>query len=114
MEQFLADPVKHFQALRPMPTLEDALALAAHAHRGQRYPSPTPEPFILHPLRLMLQFDTLPERIVAVLHDLEVAVEALEAVGFHRIATCRSQARYGGKYTRWLPFAENDGFGRER
>ena len=51
------------------PTLEDAIALAAHWHRGQRYPSLTGEPFILHPLRVMLQVDSEGARIVAVLHD---------------------------------------------
>lgn len=51
------------------PTLEDAIALAAHWHRGQRYPSLTGEPFILHPLRVMLQVDSDDARIVAVLHD---------------------------------------------
>jgi (p)ppGpp synthase/HD superfamily hydrolase len=51
------------------PTLEDAIALAARWHRGQRYPSLTEEPFILHPLRVMLQVDTDDARIVAVLHD---------------------------------------------
>jgi (p)ppGpp synthase/HD superfamily hydrolase len=53
----------------PSPTLEDAIALAAHWHRGQRYPSVTGEPFILHPLRVMLQLDSDDARIVAVLHD---------------------------------------------
>ena len=53
----------------PAPTLEDALALAAAAHRGQVYPSPTGEPYILHPLRVMLRMATATERIVALLHD---------------------------------------------
>jgi (p)ppGpp synthase/HD superfamily hydrolase len=53
----------------PSPTLEDAIALAAHWHRGQRYPSVTGEPFILHPLRVMLRLDSDDARIVAVLHD---------------------------------------------
>ncbi|HEV8194104.1 MAG TPA: hypothetical protein VGP82_21870 [Ktedonobacterales bacterium] len=51
------------------PTLEDAIALAAHWHRGQRYPSVTGEPFILHPLRVMVQVNSDGARIVAVLHD---------------------------------------------
>jgi (p)ppGpp synthase/HD superfamily hydrolase len=51
------------------PTLEDAIALAAHWHLGQRYPSLTGEPFILHPLRVMLQVDADEPRIIAVLHD---------------------------------------------
>jgi (p)ppGpp synthase/HD superfamily hydrolase len=51
------------------PTLEDAIALAAQAHRGQIYPSLAGEPYILHPLRVMLRLDTTTERIVAALHD---------------------------------------------
>jgi (p)ppGpp synthase/HD superfamily hydrolase len=52
------------------PTLEDAIELAAHWHRGQRYPSMTGELFILQPLRVMLQLDSDVARIVAVLHDM--------------------------------------------
>jgi (p)ppGpp synthase/HD superfamily hydrolase len=51
------------------PTLEDAIVLAAHWHRGQTYPSVQGEPFILHPLRVLLQVESDVERIVAVLHD---------------------------------------------
>jgi (p)ppGpp synthase/HD superfamily hydrolase len=50
-----------------MPDLEDAIALAALAHRGQR--DKNGAPYILHPLRLMLRMETDPRRIVAVLHD---------------------------------------------
>lgn len=54
------------------PTLEEAIALAATAHRGQGYPTAAlrREPFILHPLRVLLRLDTDVGRIVAVLHDL--------------------------------------------
>jgi len=51
------------------PTLEDAIVLAAHWHRGQTYPSVRGEPFILHPLRVMVQLESDVERIVAVLDD---------------------------------------------
>ncbi len=57
-------------ALPVAPTLDDAIALAAQAHRGQVYPAPGGEPFILHPLRVMLHVQTPTARIVAVLHDL--------------------------------------------
>lgn len=50
-------------------TIEDALAVALEAHRGQLYPAPVPEPFILHPLRVMLGVRSESARIVAVLHD---------------------------------------------
>src|SRR5436190_14376663 len=50
-------------------TLEDALLVAVEAHRGQMYPAPDPEPFIVHPLRVMLRVSSKPARIVALLHD---------------------------------------------
>jgi (p)ppGpp synthase/HD superfamily hydrolase len=52
-------------------TLEDAIAIAARAHQGQRYPTTAlgRDPFILHPLRVMLRLTDADERIVAVLHD---------------------------------------------
>ena len=49
--------------------MEDAVALAARAHRGQRYPSPDGEPYIFHVLRVMLSFEEPAHQIVAVLHD---------------------------------------------
>ena len=51
-----------------MSTLEHAIALAAKAHEGQR--DKAGEPYILHPLRMMLKLNTAEERIVAVLHDI--------------------------------------------
>lgn len=43
--------------------------MAARAHRGQRYPSPEGEPYIFHPLRVMLAFGGTYEQMAAVLHD---------------------------------------------
>jgi (p)ppGpp synthase/HD superfamily hydrolase len=51
------------------PTLEEALTVAIEAHRGQWYPTPAPEPFILHPLRVMLGTRSRAAQIVALLHD---------------------------------------------
>ncbi len=34
--------------------LERAIELAVRAHVGQRYPSPEPEPYVLHLLRVLL------------------------------------------------------------
>ncbi|MCS6883449.1 MAG: hypothetical protein RMK84_13245 [Oscillochloridaceae bacterium] len=51
------------------PGLEDAICLAATAHAGQVYPSVPPQPYILHPLRLVVQASSEEERIVAALHD---------------------------------------------
>jgi|tagenome__1003787_1003787.scaffolds.fasta_scaffold20410279_2 (p)ppGpp synthase/HD superfamily hydrolase len=49
--------------------LARAIALACRAHRGQRYPAPCAEPFILHPLRVMVAVDGALEQMTAVLHD---------------------------------------------
>lgn len=57
------------------PTLEDAIALAARAHRGQRYSSLETEPYIFHPLRIMLSLADPADQIAAVLHD---AIEATD------------------------------------
>lgn len=51
-------------------TLEDAIALAVHAHRGQR--DKAGAPYILHPLRVMYRLGqdaSEAERMAAVLHD---------------------------------------------
>jgi len=50
-----------------MPFLEDAIALAVNAHKGQK--DKAGNFYILHPLRLMFQMETEMEMIVAVLHD---------------------------------------------
>ena len=67
-------------------TLEDALLVAVEAHRGQLYPAPEPEPFILHPLRVMLRVSSKPARIVALLHDVvedsEFTLDALANRGY--------------------------------
>jgi (p)ppGpp synthase/HD superfamily hydrolase len=49
--------------------LELAIELAVRAHRGQRYPSPEAEPFIEHPLRVMLAVKGFRAQAAAVLHD---------------------------------------------
>lgn len=76
------------QRARVEPTLEDALNLAIEAHRGQLYPSPDPEPYILHPLRVMLGVPSRVAQIVAVLHDVvedtRVTLSTLEERGFGR------------------------------
>jgi (p)ppGpp synthase/HD superfamily hydrolase len=50
-----------------MSTLDQALAIAVEAHRGQV--DKAGQPYILHPLRVMMRLATPDERIVAVLHD---------------------------------------------
>ena len=68
------------------PSIEDAIALAALAHRGQRYPSPEAEPYIFHPLRLKLSLSDPVEQMAAVLHDTiedtELEVQDLVTAGY--------------------------------
>jgi GTP diphosphokinase / guanosine-3',5'-bis(diphosphate) 3'-diphosphatase len=67
-----------------MSTLERAIAIAANAHAGQT--DKGGQPYILHPLRVMLRVSTEFERMAAVLHDVvedsDVSLEALSAEGF--------------------------------
>jgi (p)ppGpp synthase/HD superfamily hydrolase len=67
-----------------MATLEDAIALAVEAHRGQK--DKNGAPYILHPLRVMFRVETEIERIVAILHDVVEdtgrTFDDLRAMGF--------------------------------
>ena len=67
-----------------MSTLEKAIALAATQHAGQL--DKGGQPYILHPLRLMLQFSNPTLQIISVLHDIledtSTTAEDLEALGF--------------------------------
>ena len=66
------------------PTIEDALALAAQAHKGQV--DKAGQPYILHPIRLMLNVPDEAARIVALLHDVvedtPITIEELRAAGY--------------------------------
>ena len=50
-----------------MSTLERAIVIAAEAHAGMT--DKAGAPYILHPLRMMMDLTSAEERIVAVLHD---------------------------------------------
>jgi (p)ppGpp synthase/HD superfamily hydrolase len=50
-----------------MTLLEECIALAVEAHRGDK--DKAGRPYILHPLHLMSQMDTEEEMMTAVLHD---------------------------------------------
>jgi (p)ppGpp synthase/HD superfamily hydrolase len=67
-----------------MPTLEDAILLAAQTHRGQV--DKVGQPYILHLLRVMLRVETEQEQMVAVLHDLvedtSYTLDDLRALGY--------------------------------
>ena len=60
--------------------IERAIAIAAEAHSGQT--DKAGQPYILHPLRVMLALETEAERIVGVLHDV---VEDCERWNFERL-----------------------------
>lgn len=47
--------------------LEKAIRIASIAHKNQK--DKNGKPYILHPLRVMLSFESYDEKIVAVLHD---------------------------------------------
>jgi guanosine-3',5'-bis(diphosphate) 3'-pyrophosphohydrolase len=74
----------HTERTKLVSSLERAIEIAAKAHLGQT--DKGGEPYILHPIRVMLRMATLEERIVAVLHDVvedsEWTLEALAKEGF--------------------------------
>ena len=65
-------------------TLEDAISIAALAHRGQR--DKAGAVYLLHPLRLMLRMDSEAAMMAAVLHDVvedsDWTLEGLRERGF--------------------------------
>ena len=67
-----------------MSTLERAVEIAARAHSRQLDKSG--QPYILHPLRVMLAVENEAERIAAVLHDVvedsDITLEDLRREGF--------------------------------
>ena len=67
-----------------MPTFEDALALAAMAHKGQY--DLAGAPYICHPMRVALAQTDERARIVAILHDVvedtEITYDDLVQAGF--------------------------------
>jgi len=64
--------------------LNKALRTAISAHEGQ--PDKAEKPYILHPLRVMLQFDDENSQVTALLHDVvedsPITFEDLEKEGF--------------------------------
>lgn len=67
-----------------MATVEDAVSIAARAHRGQK--DKAGAPYLLHPLRMMMRMDTEAAMMAAVLHDVvedtEWTLERLREAGF--------------------------------
>lgn len=67
-----------------MPTLDKAIQIAVKAHAGQTRKNG--DPYILHPIRVMLRLETETERIIGILHDVvedtDVTFERLAEEGF--------------------------------
>jgi len=67
-----------------MSTLERAIAIAAEAHAGQK--NKDGDPYILHPVRVMMRQDGLDARMAGILHDVVEdspwTIEQLRAEGF--------------------------------
>jgi len=66
------------------PSLERAIAIAAKAHAGQV--DKAGQPYILHPIRVMLRLSDADARITALFHDVvedsDVTLDDLRAEGF--------------------------------
>lgn len=64
--------------------LDDAIVLATDLHRGQV--DKEGQPYILHPIRVMLSMSTPKERMVAILHDVvedcDITLDELRVMGF--------------------------------
>lgn len=67
-----------------MATLEKAMQISAKAHENQV--DKAGQPYILHPIRVMLRVQSTAERITAVLHDVvedtEITIDDLAQAGF--------------------------------
>ena len=70
--------------MKPNLYLDKALEIAVKAHSGQK--DKVGDPYILHPLRIMMKMDTEEERIVAALHDVvedsDITLDDLRQAGF--------------------------------
>lgn len=68
-----------------MPSLDNAIGIAIQAHANHL--DKGGEPYILHPLRVMLKMKTEHDRIVAVLHDTVedswITLENLRSLGYN-------------------------------
>jgi (p)ppGpp synthase/HD superfamily hydrolase len=84
-----------------MATIEQALQIAAKAHEGQR--DKEGQPYVLHPLRVMMTVEGEGAQIVAVLHDVvedtSVTLDDLRQAGFSEgvLAAVECVTRLGGR-----------------
>ena len=101
-----------------MASLERAIAIAAEAHTGQFRMDG--EPYILHPLRVMMRVGDLNAKIVAVLHDVVEdspwTLDGLRAEGFTEEVISGVDAvthRQGEEYFAYVSRAGADPLGRQ-
>lgn len=101
--------------------LEEAISIAVLTHKGQT--DKAGQPYILHPIRVMMRLNTLEERIVAILHD--VIEDGPEGVGSDvrallpprllaaLLAVTKREREYGAEgYTRFIERAIRDPLAR--
>ena len=96
--------------------LERAIRIAVDAHEGQIYPTPVPQPYILHPLRVMCALEGQWERVAGVLHDVvedtSVTLDHLRRAGFppHLLHSIDCLTRRGGEtYSAYIERVATDG-----
>jgi len=101
-----------------MSTLERAIAIAVEAHTGQL--DKAGEPYILHPIRVMLGVQTPEARIAAILHDVvedsDWTLEGLRREGFSApiVSAVDSVTRRDGEsYGDFVLRSGRDPIGRE-
>lgn len=101
-----------------MATLEDAVSIAAQAHRGQK--DKAGDPYLLHPLRMMLRMKSEGEMIAAVLHDVvedsDWTLERLRDKGFSedvlQAVDCLTH-RNGESYEEFITRAQQNPIARQ-
>ena len=100
-----------------MSTLERAIEIAASAHAGQV--DKAGNPYILHPLRVMLSLASIEERIAGVLHDVvedtRITLDDLRSEGFSEAVLAALESvtkRDGEDYATFVLRAAADPIGR--
>lgn len=93
--------------------LEEAIEIATRAHGGQVDKSGMP--YILHPLHVMNQVETLPQKIVAVLHDviedthIELSILALHGFNNEIIEAVEAITKKSGEsYDEYIKRVKNN------
>jgi (p)ppGpp synthase/HD superfamily hydrolase len=91
-----------------IPPIEDSIALASIAHKGQV--DKIGAPYIFHPIRVMLEMVSLAEQTVAILHDVledtPMTADDLRSKGYpeHIIEAIQAVSKTEGE--EWMHFVE--------